>query len=86
LVREINVYRIEYEVGTVTWKVSIAAFDNDEAQAFLRRHVKNPRITSTNHLGKIDTFAPNVISTIVEANKPKKKPVGRPKKKVTKKK
>lgn len=80
MAKEINLYRIEYEIGTVSWKVSIAAFDNNEAQAFLRKHVENPRITSTNHLGKIDTFAPNVINMIIEANKPKKKPVGRPKK------
>jgi hypothetical protein len=81
LAKEINVYRISYEIGSVSWNVSIAAFDNGEAQEFLRRHVNNPRITATNHLGKIDTFAPNVIRMIVEANVPKKKPVGRPKKK-----
>jgi hypothetical protein len=86
LAREINVYRIGYELGDMTWNVSIAAFDNNEAREFLRQRVKDPRITSTNHLGKIDTFAPNVINMIVEANMPKKKPVGRPKKTAAKKK
>lgn len=83
MAKEINVYRIGYELGEISWNVSIAAFDNNEAYEFLRQRVKNPKITGTNHLGKIDVFVPNVIDTIVAANIPKKKPVGRPRKKTT---
>jgi len=76
--KQIQVYRYAYDMSESTWTVHIAAYSAEEAIAFLNKKVVGIRITSSSHIGSVDVFSDSVIKDILIANKPKKKPVGRP--------
>ena len=77
--KQIQVFRYEYETDKASWRASIAAFSAEEAMNHLYKSVKGIiKVNSSSHTGGVDAFSDEVRKELLKVFTPEKKPVGRP--------